>query len=265
MRRTLALLGLLAALSYPSPASSASLVLDTMTDPFTPNTCLTNSAQPAIFYGTLCDGDACPPAPVVSSGSSACYQVAQHGLPGVIGGKRSAVVLDWYDLGDSTVARLLPGAGAIAVTTSERVTGGLELWYDGGRENTWDWNLDLSATPAFSVTLAGEIDPVHPVHCVLVLSNWVSSWVRARVEIEVTQPGNAVLPLSQLTADPGFDLHSVDVVEIYTSNCTPGCNCDGDCEGQHPPQRYSVGPPRFDIGATPAVRGSWGRLKAIYR
>ncbi len=70
-----------------------------------------------------------------------------------------------------------------------------------------------------------------------------------------------MLPIAQFTAEPGFDLGCLWTLDLRFEDCEGGY-----CPGTVPARHFRIGAPRFEIGAaTPALRRSWGRLKAAYR
>ena len=245
-------------------AAARAQMIDAFTDVLPPNACLPNSGQPIVFVGEHCDGFYCPPDPLASCDLGSAEQT---GLAGVLGGARMVRVLS-HDGVTPIEAQLNDFAHLLSVRTAAGVGHELDLQYGG--DGALAMNLDLTAYGPIGINLIvqGDVSASRPLHCNVSLwtmeafpgggtaqHGWIGTFV-----VDLT--GVVSLPFSLFaTANPKFSFADVDMVLIQASECVVGV----PCETPPPVRSFSLGPIMFMSPGLPAVRATWGNLKARFR
>lgn len=266
-RSILFALALAEALACIASAPAAAVTIDNFSSPLPPNPCLPNSGAAVVFAGPYCDGASCPPDSWVTCAET---RALQTGLPGVLGGRREAVVTEWT--GAPLSARVDPASHSLRASFGGTQEAWVELDYGTPFVSTQDpdaLNLDLVALAAsgFEFTLDGGLSPAQPVLVVIELLADAATSPRpsAHATVIVTSPGPVFVSLAQFVpgAVPGFTMSDVDDIQILLSNCTNYLEGCGDAT--FTPFDVRLGQVSIASAPIPVTKTSWGRLKASYR
>lgn len=238
------------------PASASTIVLDSFADVLPPNVCLEATGPRLVYWGPFCEIPPCPPGiPVTGCGG---FWAEQSGLPGVLHGVTRQLSIGSSDVDRSSVASI-PAAGGGVELSFDDPSGGAHLLVKYSRPG---WNLPLVSLTAvgFRTTVAGDLGPGRSLGLSIVLLDHDAE-LGGSASIAVDAPGEVVVPLSAFEFDEGFDLDSVDEVQIFIGEC--GAE---PCPTDYPPRSLTLGPLQIDVaGTTHNARGTWGALKFRYR
>lgn len=230
---------------------ASAVVLDTFRDPLPPHPLLPASGQRVLFVGPLCDGEACPPGTIVTSGPWLDNVLQTDGLSVV--SPRRGVQLE-------TVGRT-PGHARVFIDPSSGVlhldhTLGDEtqLFVDlfGGPGDAWIF--DGQEMERFEVEVA-DLSPGATLRIHVGAFFQVTPGggaVFTQVFREVTAPGIVTFPRSEFLVAPQhwsqiyYMLLTVQLLGTAPASCT-------------------IAEWRIVEAAIPSERATWGALKALYR
>jgi hypothetical protein len=268
MHPSLAVAALVSFLVVALPAEAVTIVLDPMTDPLPPNPCLPVSMQPVVFTGLFCDGASCPPGALVGPSCWSQHTTEQISLPGVGPTIARSIYLssgyappDEIHSGNARINAELQRLEVVAPADGSALN--ISLRYNGD----YGWNLSPAAMGAteLRIRVDGDMSSARPLSCYVLLEDMgdgseESNEYFATLTVEATAPGELVLPFSEFTTDPPFDLNGLDWINVSFFGCS------SVCESNSAMPSFTAGPIRFETGAPVAAKKrSWGQLKTGYR
>ena len=249
-----------------SAARAGTLVFDPFTDSFPPNPCIQDVERHVVYDGLFCPGS-CPPDSFRTTwcGSNTVNMGINWTLPGMAldpdqhFSRWATMQANSPDGASGASAELAPGDPRIDVhTTSPR---GSVLYMGYSSPDAWTIDLASHGVTALRIPLTGDVSAEQPLVCVTWMGSLGATGGHATCTARATAEGDLVLPFSHFVTEPGFDLAYFRTLNLTFEDCESGY-----CPGTVPARHYRIGAPRFDTGAaTPAVRRTWGALKAAYR
>ncbi len=263
MRLRLILAGTALLLAASAAARADTFMIDAFKNPFPASPCILDAERHVIYSGLFCVGT-CPPD---SFRTNWCGSQQELDWTNPSGSADGGMNLGRYAAihansgGYSTVssAELAPVDPRIEVNTNDPLGSALYLtyWSENGE------SIDLAARGAIALRIrcTGQVSTSQPLVCEAMMASYGAIGGSAYCTARANADGDFVLPINQFVAEPGFDLAFVWTIALAFEDCEGRV-----CSGTVPPRRYWIGPPQFDVGAaTPALRRSWGQLKAAYR
>lgn len=244
--RTLAAL-LLAAIPA---AAQADTLIDSYTQSLPPNNWLQNTHRPILFIGSVCDGDLCPPSPMVTFPDDQTF-VDQSGVTGTISPWRITGLARTHRTGppDQGVLRIDPANGGNLVFEGAAGADLTIVQYWGEPAHPLGLDLTADGSDHFEIEVLDWPVGLDTIHGAISLSG-SSGAVSATAPIFGHGPGTRSIPYEWFAP---LDLHDIDFIQavFYITPETP--------------PTLVVGEFRMAGTPIPAAPQTWGRIKNAYR